>query len=139
MSSGGQNGSTLSGPQGMRVRDASDFVTQNRLKLMFTTNNPENSKYTGVNAYRSKGVQNSYNFLFQVQQGLREFNGGCNVPGSSNIGMGNGIAWTSPNVSNGVANQFIQITTAPPAYPTPQLNPVVLNISNTIPVTQQFP
>jgi hypothetical protein len=135
MSSGGQNGSTLAGSQGMRIRDASDFVTQNRLKLMFTTNNPENSKYTGVNAYRSKGLQNSYNFLLQVQQGLREFNGGNNVPGSSNVGMGNGIAWTSPNIpASNAANQFLQIATIPPQYPTPALSAVTINISNTIPI-----
>ena len=134
MSSGSQNGSTVSGLQGMRIRDASDFVTQNRLKLMFTTNNPQNSRYTGVNAYRSKGLQNSYDFLFQVQQGLREFNGGNNTPGSSNVGMGNGIAWTSPNISNGVANQSLSITTIPPLYPTPVLAAVTINISNTIPI-----
>jgi len=134
MSSGGQNGSTFAGSQGMRIRDASDVVTQNRLKLTFTTNNPENSRYTGVNAYRSKGLQNSYNFLLQVQQGLREFNGGNNVPGSSNVGMGNGIAWTSPNISNGVVNQFLPITTVPPLYPTPALSAVTINISNTIPI-----
>jgi hypothetical protein len=134
MSSGGQNGSTVAGLQGMRIRDASDVVTQNRLKLMFTTNNPENSRYTGVNAYRSKGLQNGYNFLLQVQQGLREFNGGNNVPGSSNVGMGNGIAWTSPNISNGVVNQSLPITTIPPQYPTPALSAVTINISNTIPI-----
>jgi hypothetical protein len=119
----------------MRIRDASDVVTQNRLKLMFTTNNQSNSKYVGVNAYRSKGIQNSYNFLFQVQQGLREFNGGCNVPGASNIGMGNGIAWSLGNNST----NYSQITTIPPTYPTPALTQVTINMSNTIPVTNQFP
>jgi len=56
----------------MRIRDPSDVVTQTRLRLMYTTNNSANSGYSGVNAYRSKGIQNSYNFLLQVQQGLRE-------------------------------------------------------------------
>jgi hypothetical protein len=72
MSSGGQSGTTLSGLQGMRIRDASDVVTQTRLRLMYTTNNSSNSGYSGRNAYYSKGVQNSYNFLLQVQEGLRE-------------------------------------------------------------------
>jgi len=72
MSSGGPSSSNLLGLQGMRIRDASDVVTQTKLKLAYITNNSANSGYTGVNAYRSKGVQNSYNFLFQVQQGLRE-------------------------------------------------------------------
>ena len=67
------SGSTrVVGLQGMQIRDASDVVTQTKLRLVYTTNNQSNSKYVGVNAYRSKGVQNSYNFLFQVQQGLRE-------------------------------------------------------------------
>jgi len=56
----------------MRIRDASDVITQTKLRLMYTTNNQANSGYSGVNAYRSKGVQNSYNFLLQVQEGLRE-------------------------------------------------------------------
>jgi len=56
----------------MRIRDASDVVTQAKLRLMYTTNNQSNSGYSGVNAYRSKGNQNSYDFLVQVQKGLRE-------------------------------------------------------------------
>ena len=72
MSSGGQNGTTFAGPQSMRIRDASDVVTQTKLRLVYVTNNQANSGYSGVNAYRSKGIQNSYNFLLQVQQGLRE-------------------------------------------------------------------
>jgi hypothetical protein len=72
MSSGGQNAATLTGLQGMRLRDASDVVAQTRLKLAYLTNNSSNSGYVGVNAYRSEGNQNSYSFLFQVQQGLRE-------------------------------------------------------------------
>jgi hypothetical protein len=72
MSSGGPSSSNLSGLQAMYIRDASDVVTQTKLKLAYVTNNSANSGYTGVNAYRSMGVQNSYNFLFQVQQGLRE-------------------------------------------------------------------
>ena len=69
MSSGGQ---TLTGLQGMRLRDASDVLTQTKLRLMYTTNTLSNSRYVGVNAYRSKGFQNEYSFLFQVQRGLRE-------------------------------------------------------------------
>jgi hypothetical protein len=72
MSSGGQNAATLTGPQGMRLRDASDVLTQTKLRLMYITNTLSNSRYVGVNAYRSKGTTNEYSFLFQVQQGLRE-------------------------------------------------------------------
>lgn len=72
MSSGGQNGTTLSGLQGMRLRDASDVTAQTKLRLAYITNVPAGSGYSGVNAYRSKGITNSYNFLLQVQEGFRE-------------------------------------------------------------------
>jgi hypothetical protein len=72
MSSGSQNGTSVGGLQGMRIRDASDVITQTKLRLAYLTNNQSNSGYSGVNAYRSKGVQNSYDFLVQVQKGLRE-------------------------------------------------------------------
>jgi len=72
MSSGSQRGLEIAGLQGMRIRDASDVLTQTKLRLMYTTNTLSNSRYVGVNAYRSKGTTNEYSFLFQVQQGLRE-------------------------------------------------------------------
>lgn len=72
MSSGGQSGTTLNGLQGMRLRDASDVLAQTKVRLAYITNIPVGSGYSGVNAYRSQGVQNSYSFLFQVQQGFRE-------------------------------------------------------------------
>ena len=124
MSSGGQNGTSRAGLQGMRIRDASDVTTQTNLRLAFVTNNSANSKYVGVNAYRSKGTQNSYNFLLQVQEGLREWNGGY----SSNVGMGNGIAWSSTSSS---------ITTIPTTVAASGLGTagagVTFTLSNTIP------
>lgn len=72
MSSGGQNSASMTGPQGMRICDASDVTTQTKLELTYMTNNQSNSGYLGVNAYRSKGIQNSCDFLLQVQRGLRE-------------------------------------------------------------------
>jgi len=112
MSSGGQNGTSLNGPQGMRLRDASDVLTQTKLRLAYITNNQSNSGYVGVNAYRSKGIQNSYNFLLQVQEGLRE----CGV-------STNGATFTSVQ---GNAINFL-----------PPTGTVITN--NTIPVTNQFP
>ena len=50
MSSGGPSSSNLSGLQAMYIRDASDVVTQTKLKLAYVTNNSANSGYTGVNA-----------------------------------------------------------------------------------------
>lgn len=123
MSSGGQNGTTVAGLQAMRIQDASDVVTQSRLRLMFVTNNSVNSRYVGSNAYRSKGNQNSYNFLLQVQEGLREWNGGLLKDGGlSNVGMGNGISWTSGTVR-----------TIPP-FTVPSTAAASIVISNTIPV-----
>jgi len=112
MSSGGQSAANFGGLQGMRIRDASDVVTQTKLRLAYVTNNQANSGYSGVNAYRSKGIQNSYNFLLQVQEGLRE----CGV-------STNGATFTSVQ---GNAINFL-----------PPTGTVVTN--NTIPVTLQFP
>lgn len=72
MSAGGQNGSNLGGLQGLRIQYPSDVVARARVQLMFTTNVPVASGYVGGNSYRSKGIQNSAGFLFQVQQGVRE-------------------------------------------------------------------
>lgn len=77
MSSGGQSGAYVNGLQGMRIQNASDVLTQTKLQLIYTTNKPTAN---GVNAYRSKGIQNSYSFLFQVQRGFRECGGGTGQP-----------------------------------------------------------
>ena len=99
MSSGSQNGTTLAGLQGMRIRDASDVTAQTRLRLVYTTNNSANSGYSGPNAYYSKGVQNSYDFLLQVQKGLRE----CAA------GRGNAINFLPPG-GTGLSNSTIPLT-----------------------------
>lgn len=94
MSSGSQRGTDVAGLQGMRIRDASDVLTQTKLKLTYMTNNQSNSGYIGVNAYRSKGMQNSYNFLLQVQEGLREC--GFSTNGATFTAVqGNGLNFTS--------------------------------------------
>ena len=99
MSSGSQRGTDIAGLQGMRLRDASDVLTQTKLRLTYTTNNSVNSGYVGVNAYRSKGMQNSYNFLLQVQEGLRE----CAVV------QGNAINFLPPG-GTGLSNSTIPVT-----------------------------
>jgi hypothetical protein len=118
MSSGGQNGTTLTGPQGIRIRDASDVIAQTRLKLTYMTNNSSNSGYTGSNAYRSKGVQNSCDFLLQVQKGLREC--GVSSNGSTFISVQGPIA----SFTTGV------VTTAAGG---------TAGIASTTPLTNQFP
>ena len=113
MSAGGQNGTALSGLQGMRLRDASDVTAQTKLRLAYITNIPTGSGYSGVNAYRSKGIQNSYNFLLQVQEGFRE----CGV---SNVAVaGQPFALTTGTVVNGAGSN--------------------VTVPNTIPVTLQYP
>ena len=99
MSSGSQRGTDIAGPQGMRLRDASDVLTQTKLRLTYTTNNSVNSGYVGVNAYRSKGVQNGYSFLLQVQEGLRE----CAAV------QGNAINFLPPG-GTGLSNSTIPVT-----------------------------
>lgn len=99
MSSGSQRGTDIAGLQGMRLRDASDVLTQTKLRLTYTTNNSVNSGYVGVNAYRSKGVQNGYSFLLQVQQGLRE----CAAV------QGNAINFLPPG-GTGLSNSTIPVT-----------------------------
>ena len=109
MSAGGQNGTALSGLQGMRLRDASDVTAQTKLRLAYITNIPTGSGYSGVNAYRSKGIQNSYNFLLQVQEGFRECAAVAGQP----------FALTTGTVVNGVG--------------------ATVTVPNTIPVTLQYP
>jgi len=108
MSSGSQNGTSLAGLQGMRIRDASDVTAQLRLRLAYITN-VSNSAYTGVNAYRSKGVQNSYDFLLQVQKGFRECAAVAGQP----------FALTTGTVVNAAGS--------------------TITVPNTIPVTNQYP
>jgi hypothetical protein len=107
MSSGSQNGTSVGGLQGMRIRDASDVITQTKLRLAYITNNQSNSGYSGVNAYRSKGVQNGYNFLLQVQEGLRE----CGV---SNVAVaGQPFAGTVGTTKNAAGTDVTIASTIP--------------------------
>lgn len=113
MSSGGPNGSTLTGLNGMVIRDASDITTQKKLRHVFTTNAPLASGYVGVNAYRSKGMQNSYSFILEVQKGLREC--GVNVAGTFVPVAGTPFGLT-PGVTKNLANTSVTI---PNTIPTP--------------------
>lgn len=102
MSSGGPNGSTLTGLTGMVIRDASDITTQKKLRHVFTANVPAASGYVGVNSYRSKGIQNSYSFILEVQKGLRE----CGVNGVPVAGTPFGL---TPGVTKNLANTSVTI------------------------------
>ena len=110
MSSGSQNGTSIAGLQGMRIRDASDVTTQIKLRTMFITNAPAASGYVGSNAYRSKGMTNGYNFLLKVQEGFRE----CGV---SNVAVsGQPFALTTGTVTN-LSGTSVTIPTIIPTRP----------------------
>jgi hypothetical protein len=68
MSSGGQNSSTLSGIQGMRLRNTSDVVTQLRVQGVYRMFSP-----TNPTAFRNRAPPGSDYFL-QFLQGRKE---GC--------------------------------------------------------------
>ena len=75
MSAGGQNSTSLSGIQGMRVRDSADVVAQSRVRQMyqqFNSNTP--------NAVRPR-IPNGYNSYIQFLQGIKEVS--SNVTGSA--------------------------------------------------------
>ena len=68
MSSGGQNSSTLSGIQGMRIRDSSDVIARARVQGVFRMFSP-----TNPTAFRNRAPPGSDYFL-QFLQGRKE---GC--------------------------------------------------------------
>lgn len=72
MSSGGQRGIDVSGITSMRIQNASDFVVQERVRLVYQTF----ASTTGANAYINEtpnGNDSYLNFL----QGLKESCSNC--------------------------------------------------------------
>jgi predicted transcriptional regulator len=75
MSAGGQNSSTVSGIQGMRIKDTSDFVAQARVRQiyqLFNSNAPT--------AVRPR-IRNGNDYYLQYLQGIKEVS--SNVNGNS--------------------------------------------------------
>jgi len=68
MSAGGQNSSTLSGIQGMRLRDSADLVAQARVQGMYRMFNS-----TAPTAFRNR-APTGYDSFLQFLQGRKE---GC--------------------------------------------------------------
>jgi hypothetical protein len=68
MSAGGQNSTTLSGIQSMRLRDSSDVVARSRVQGMYRMFNS-----TAPTALRNR-APNGYDSFFQFLQGRKE---GC--------------------------------------------------------------
>ena len=72
MSAGGQNSTTLSGIQGMRLRDSADVIAQVRVRQMyqmFNSNTP--------NAVRPR-IRNGNDYYLQYLQGLKEVSSNVN-------------------------------------------------------------
>jgi hypothetical protein len=87
MSSGGRRGIDLSGNQSMRIQNASDFVYQEKVQLIYTTNNAISNQgipaWTGRNAYQNH-TPNGNDFVRQFLAGLRECDCSGGFPGMRN-------------------------------------------------------
>lgn len=67
MSSGGQRGIDVSGITGLRLQNASDATTRERLQLVYQTF----ASSTGANAYRNE-TPNSTGYFLDFLQGRKE-------------------------------------------------------------------
>ena len=67
MSAGGQRGIDVSGINTLRIQYASDFVTSERLQLVYQTF----ASTTGANAYRNE-TPNAYGSYLDFLQGRKE-------------------------------------------------------------------
>jgi len=97
MSAGGQNSSTLTGIQGMRLRDTSDFVNQIRVRAMYQEFNP-----TTPNAVQMR-VKNSYNNYLQFLQGYKEVSSSVQQTTGANASCiaCAGLPYNAPQISGG--------------------------------------
>lgn len=75
MSAGGQNSSSLTGIQGMRIRDSADVIAQARVRQMYQQFNSN-----APTAIRPR-VPNGYNSYLQYIQSIKEVS--SNVTGSA--------------------------------------------------------
>lgn len=74
MSSGGRRGTDLSGNTSMRIQNPSDVVYQQKVQLIYTTNNAISNTipaWGGRNAYQSH-TPNGNGFVRQFLNGYRE-------------------------------------------------------------------
>ena len=85
MSAGGQNSTTLSGIQGMRIRDASDVDAQNRVREIYQLFNT-----TTPNAVRPR-IPNGNDVYLQFLQGIKEVS--SNVTGYASCPACAGLAY----------------------------------------------
>jgi hypothetical protein len=74
MSSGGQNGTAVSGVTSMTLRNVSDFTAQKRVKLMYLNFSP-----TGTAL--ANRTPNGNDYYSQFLAGAKECNGACATGG----------------------------------------------------------
>ena len=96
MSAGGQNSATLSGIQGMRIRDASDVDAQNRVREIYQLLNSSTP-----NAVRPR-IPNGNDVYLQFLQGVKEVSsnvtGSASCPACAGLSYnGNGLVLTWKN------------------------------------------
>ena len=96
MSAGGQNSSSLSGIQGMRIKDTSDVVAQIRVRQMYQLFNSN-----APTAVRPR-IRNGNDYYLQYLQGLKEVSSNVNGYASCTTcaGLtynGNGLVLTFKN------------------------------------------
>jgi len=72
MSAGGQNSTSLSGIQGMRVRDSADVIAQARVRQMYQMFNSN-----APNAVRPR-IRNGNDYYLQYLQGIKEVSSNVN-------------------------------------------------------------
>ena len=72
MSAGGQRGIDVSGVTAMRIQNASDFVVQERIRLVYQTF----ASSTGANAYQNE-TPNANGSYLDFLQGLKENCSNC--------------------------------------------------------------
>ena len=95
MSAGGQNSSSLSGIQGMRLQNTSDFVNQIRVRAMYQEFNP-----TTPNAIQPR-IKNSYNNYLQFLQGYKEVSSSVSTITGQNTSCiaCTGLPYNAPRIS----------------------------------------
>jgi hypothetical protein len=82
MSAGGQRGIDVSGINTLRIQYASDFVTSERLQLVYQTF----ASTTGANAYRNE-TPNAYGSYLDFLQGRKEVRTCIDCSGLSFTGL----------------------------------------------------
>jgi hypothetical protein len=103
MSAGGQNSTSLSGIQGMRLRDTSDFVNQIRVRNIYQAFNP-----TTPNAVQPRIPKSNTNYL-QFLQGYKEVSSSVSqVTGANGSCIAcAGLPYNAPRISGAVGANIL--------------------------------